>query len=215
MRKLFYYALTLVNLICPYENSFAAPLLSSNINGQGAHWYTMDGGYLFNKDGFDKGPVTLNNFNSFNPIFSNSNKPAKISLSWMTAPTSSFTDLSLRNSELLLFDAQNQLLLSASLISGSGSIDIVHESGQNGEFNYLASFNITGGSLFSSGQLSGGITANVIYSESILANDGDFHFTNGSIAIGRSGTTTEVPEPASSILLLSSIAGIVARRRKA
>lgn len=208
MRKLFYCALTLMYSVCPFENSFAAPLLSSSIEGQGAHWYTMDAGYLFNQEGVDQGPVALNNFNSVDPILSDANKPAKISLSWKTSPTSSFTDLSLRNSELLLFDARDQLLLSASLISGSGSIDIVHEVGQNGEFNYLASFNITGGSLFSSGQLTGGIIANVIYSESILANDGDFHFTNGSIEL------SSVPEPASSVLLISSLAGIVARRKK-
>lgn len=218
MKKVLFICLGLLGLFGNSGTANAVTLVSGKLEHSGGEWIQYNKGYLYDNlkytTGVDK--ISIASFSQLASIVSGANKPTSVVLNWMHSNIVR-GNATLTSANLELYSG-NTLLLSANLGSNAGNISFVNALGVAGNFDLTSNFNVTGGSLFTAGLVNGTIFASFNGNVGTIANSKDFHFTDIGFNVYYSGSTpppAQVPEPASSVLLLSSLAGIAARRKKA
>ena len=128
---------------------------------------------------------------------------------------------------LNLYGANNQLLISA-VVASNGVVDIVKKSGFAGQENVSAIYNITGGSLFQSGSLTGQLYIDMAFNHvwsnkthDLKTNLGSINFYRAVCApqgcggtTGGGSTGSQIPEPATVTLLGTSLLGLLRKKSK-
>ena len=190
-------------------------LVGGSLEGKGGYWFQMDKGFLFNEVGYDQGPVNISSFNFLSAFMTGADQPTKISLDFMGDPNGPLIGKTITASTLTIYGLNDEVLLVATLKAPSqGYINLMPAVGEHGNFDLAGLYDVSGGKYFDDGLVTGTINLAVNYATGVLANSQDFHFTEGKFAIYYDESST-VPEPTSSVLLISSLAGIAARRKKA
>jgi hypothetical protein len=132
------------------------------------------------------------------------------------------------NSGTVSLYGKNDVLLLTATYAGSGTLDAIYKSGTKGQLDVSGLFNVTGGSLFTSGLVTGSLFIDIAF-DNVWQNEykdlkvrwGTFTFyqqatTGGTTTGGTTGgnTGTQIPEPASMSLLLSGVIATRLMRRK-
>lgn len=120
-----------------------------------------------------------------------------------------------------LYGRGNELLLSTQYVSG-GELSAIYRHGYAGQLEVDGIFEVTGGSLFNSGMLTGPLFIHIAFDyvwqnkvKDLKVKFGTFTFYQGSgVPVTPEDPGTEVPEPMSMGLLLSGLVGAASLRRK-
>jgi hypothetical protein len=174
--------------------------------------------YLFydinNTNGVDRIPIK--SFSAISSILVGASRPTHIVLGGMgtgNRGTSALTvaDFSLYNG--------STLLLSATLGNNDGTLSYTNRLGLAGNFDFLSDLTVNGGSLFTAGLVEGIINVAVNGNNGYYARPKDFLFQDISFSVSYTPSSNPpnpnpIPEPATSALLVSSLVGVVAKRRK-
>ncbi len=219
MKRLLFVCLSLLGLIIGSSSAHATTLVSGKLSDKIGYWYKMDFGSIFSGGPgaatYEGAKITA--FDQLASIVTGANKPTKLDLNFHTG-TGPNSKLNVTTAELTLFDANGGLLLKA-VIGPNGTNGIASLTpgvGVGAQYDFHGNFNVVGGSLFTQNLVVGSIFANFNYDIGDYSVKNDFHAHTGSFLISYTPVPpSDIPEPASSVLLLSSLAGFAARRRKA
>lgn len=172
--------------------------------------------YLFyditNTRGVDKIPI--GSFSAISNILIGVNKPTHIVLSGMGTGNSGTSDLTV--ADFSLYNGST-LLLSATLGNNDGTLSYINRLGLAGNFDFLSDLTVNGGSLFTAGLVEGIINVAVNGNNGYYAKPKDFLFQDISFSVSYNPLApppNPIPEPATSMLLISSLVGIVAKRNR-
>ena len=186
-------------------------LLSGNVNGKVGQWYAMRKGYSFgvysDAERWTQVNITSTAFQA--DSLDNADAASRFSFEFMKDTTAASG--ALQSTDLKLFDAAGNALLVLQLSSGAiASTPIL---GAAGDFTLTGLFSVVGGDWFTEGIVTGGIYASINYANGVISNSKDFHASGGSFTLYSRAGETEIPEPASALLLLSGGVGAVWKRR--
>lgn len=191
------------------SSAYATTLVSGYLAGNAGYWFgTYQKGYTFinNKEK----DVPISGFTFLDSIASFSGKtPTSLYANWMTNGSTNGYQLTAGKVD---FYSGTELILSLAAKPLSGAISMTPAVGVAGDFTLNGLYDVVGGSI--ANRFTGPLSFNLNYDIGKIYNGADFHFYGGSFSLSSSGGGTAVPEPASSVLLISSLAGIAARRRK-
>jgi len=215
MKRILYACLVALLALGTGTANATSTLVGGTLAGKGGYWFQMNKGFLFNEVGSDQGPVNISSFDFLSAFMTGADKPTKVSLTYMGDASDPLSHKDITASTLTIYGLNNEVLLTASINSpGFGYMNINSALGAAGQFDLYGSYIVSGGKYFDDGLVNGTISLAVNYANGLIANSQDFHFTGGKFEVGYN-PVAPVPEPTTSVLLLSSLAGIAARRKKA
>jgi len=221
MKKMLFVCLALLGIVGSSSYAHATALLVAGDYAD-AHrfglWYNMSGHtYVLGDASATSHRIDISQFSFLASFLTGANRPATMEFNTIIAG-GTITHPKVTSADLSFYNSSGELLLRAQGVPNSTLVDIIHLNGVNGQLDIFSTLNVTGGSLFTSGLVNGTITANVDFNNVLAINKyKDIHFSDGNFSISYNPKIppNEIPEPATSVLLLSSLAGIVARRKKA
>ncbi len=210
MRKIILTTCVALGAIFSSSPAFATTLVDGKIAGSGGFWFAdYNKGYTFINN--REGAVPLTSLTALDRTVFGTSTPTSVYLTWMTAAGST-NEREVTNATVTFYRG-TELLLGLSAIPNTGHVSMIPGIGARADFSLDGLFSAVSGSLAS--LIHSPLDVSINYNIGIVHKGVDFHFTDGSIKVERTSESEPVPEPASAVLLLSSLIGLKARNRKA
>ena len=204
-------------------------ILSFNTSRDMGYWVGTKKYFTFNgTDNTGMVPINVSNVTSKDTTIFGNKAITKVAAMGTTV---GLDGSALSSAILNLYGANNELLISATLLS-NGVLNATRKAGYAGELDVNAVYQVTGGSLSQAGLLNGPLYIEISFDhiwqnkyKDLYANVGSFTFYQQVCAPGGCGGTTgggstggttgtQIPEPATVTLLGTSLLGLLRKKSK-